>query len=366
MARYAERPHGRGSVYWDDRRQRWRGQVTVKGRRYNISDRKRGPVEAKLDAILNGDDESAADGEGGGTLGVWLDRWVDDADGSENTVANRRWAIAHLTPLHARPLDDLSALEVQDLLKAKRADLGRSSLVRIRTVLAMALDEALRHHLVDENVARIAKIPKGARPIAERRALTSDEIERLLGAAERDGDGIVVVLGYYLGMRPGEVCGLLWADVNLDAGTLTVAQMRRREPDGSLTFCATKGDGSSDRTFVNLRPEVADALARHKAAQATERLRGANWHDYGLVVTTRYGTPIDPSNHRRALTRIAEAAGIFDGLTPNELRHTFATHFVARGKSLTDLSVAMGHKNERMGMLHYNHPGRIVDMGLGA
>ena len=374
MGRYADRPHGRGTVYFDDQRQRWRGQVKVKGRRYNVSGRKRGEVEKRLDAILLGDieAESGAAGEDGGTtLGAWLARWVEDSDGSEGTIANRRWAVAHLASLHARALstdpdESVTALEVQDLLKAKRADLGRSSLVRIRTVLAMALDEALKHHLVSENVARIAKIPKGARRTAERRALTREEADRLLAAAGLDGDGIVVILGYYLGLRPGEVCGLQWADVNLDAGTLTVAQMRRREPDGSLTFCATKGDGSSDRTFVNLRPEVAEALARHKAAQATERLRCRTWQDYGLVVTTRYGTPIDPSNHRRALTRIAEAAGIFDGLTPNELRHTFATHFVARGNSLTDLSVAMGHKNERMGMLHYNHPGRIVDMGLGA
>ena len=373
MARYADRPHGRGTVFYDEQRQRWRGQVRVKGKRYNVSGRKRGEVEKRLDAILLGDieAETGAGGEDGTSLGEWLTRWVDDSEGSDNTIANRRWAVEHLAALHARPLstdpdESVTALEVQDLLKAKRADLGRSSLVRIRTVLAMALDEALRHHLVSENVARIAKIPKGARRIAERRALTRDEAERLLGAADLDGDGIVVILGYYLGMRPGEVCGLQWADVDLDAGTLTVAQMRRREPDGSLTLCETKGHGSSDRTFVNLRPEVAGALARHKAAQAAERLRCAAWSDYGLVVTTRYGTPIDPSNHRRALKRIAEAAGIFGGLTPNELRHTFATHFVGDGKSLTALAVAMGHKNERMGMLHYNHPGRIVDMGLGA
>ena len=49
--------------------------------------------------------------------------------------------------------------------------------------------------------------------------------------------------------------------------------MRRREPDGSLTFCETKGEGSSDRTFVNLRPALVVALQRHKAAQAAERLR---------------------------------------------------------------------------------------------
>ena len=249
---------------------------------------------------------------------------------------------------------EVTALDVEAVLRAKR--LGRSSLVRIRTVLAMALDEALRHHLVGENVARVVRIPKGARGTAERRALSLDEAERLLVAADDDPDGVIVPLGLYLGLRPGEVCGLTWPEVDLDAGTLTVAQMRRREPDGSLTFCDPKAD--STRTFVHLRPEVVVALKRHKAGQAAARLRSRGaFTDRGLVVCARNGSPIDPSNHRRALRRIAEAAGIFGGLTPNELRHTFATHFVARGNSLTDLSVAMGHKNERMAMLHYNHPG---------
>lgn len=357
MARYGRREHGKGQVRYDEARRMWRGQVTIDGKRRSVSGRTESEARAKLDKLLTG--ETPDEQEGVWTLGGWLGRWVDETEGSANTAANRRWAIEHLRPLHWRHIDSLNALEVLDLLKAKQRDgLGRSSLVRIRTVLAMALDAALLFHLVPENVARAVPMPKDARPPAERRALTHDEVARLLEAAAGDPEGIVVPLGYYLGLRPGEVCGLTWPEVDLEASTLTIAQMRRREPDGRLTFCETKGHGKSDRTFVNLRPELAEALRRHKAAQAAKGL----WSHKGLVVCARNGRPLDPSNHRRALTRIAEAAGIFSGLTPNELRHTFATHFVGRGKSLTELSVAMGHKNERMAMQHYNHPGRIVDM----
>ena len=355
MANYGRREHGKGQVRYDEARRMWRGQVTIDGKRRSVSGRTEGEARANLDKLLTAPETD--DAEGVWTLGGWLGRWVDETEGSANTVANRRWAIEHLKPLHKRHIDRLGALEVEAVLRAKQGDgLGRSSLVRIRTVLAMALDEALRHHLVGENIARVVRIPKGAHGTAERRALTPEETGRLLEAAALDAEGIVVPLGYYLGLRPGEVCGLTWSDIDLDAATLTVAQMRRREPDGSLTFCDPKA--KSGRTFTHLRPEVLDALRRHKAAQAAAGL----WSHTGLVVSTRTGTPIDPSNHRRALTRIAEAAGIFGGLTPNELRHTFATHFVSHGKSLTELSVAMGHKNERMAMLHYNHPGRIVDM----
>lgn len=361
MARYGKREHGKGGVFFDEARRMWRGQVTIDGKRRSVSARTEGEARAALDKLLTG--ATPADEEGIWTLGGWLARWVDEAEGSANTVANRKWAIAHLKALHGRHIDALDALEVEAELAVKqRGGLGRSSLVRIRTVLSMALTEALRHHLVAENIATVVRIPKAAKRATERRALSHEEVARLLEAAELDHEGIVVPLGYYLGLRPGEVCGLTWAEVELDEGAaLTVAQMRRRNPDGSLTMCEPKA--KSTRTFVNLLPEVAEALKRHKAAQARARLasRGA-FTDNGLVVCARNGSPLDPSNHRRALTRIATAAGIFGGLTPNELRHTFATHFVGDGHSLTELAVAMGHKNERMGMLRYNHPGRIVDM----
>jgi integrase len=370
MGNYAKRAHGAGQVRYDEGRGCYRGQVTIDGKRRSVSGRTEGEARANLDKLVREAAEAAAAPEAEAevpTLGAWLAQWVDETEGSANTVANRRWAVAHLATLHGHRLDRLTSLEVEAVLGAKqRHGLGRSSLVRIRTVLNQALNEAIRHRLVTENVCKVVRIPKAARPTSERRALTLDEVARLLEAAALDHEGIVVVLGYYLGLRPGEVCGLKWAEIDLeDEGALTVAQMRRREPEGALTFCEPKA--KSGRTFVNLRPEVLEALRRHKVAQTRARLASrGKFTDNGLVVCARNGSPLDPSNHRRAVTRIAKAAGIFGGLTPNELRHTFATHFVGRGKSLTELSVAMGHKNERMGMLHYNHPGRIVDMGLGA
>ena len=101
MARYAEREHGKGSVRYDEQRQRWRGQVTVSGKRRSVSARTRGEVERRLDALLNGDDETGAGGEDGTSLGAWLVSWVEQADGCAETVANRKWAIAHLKALHA-------------------------------------------------------------------------------------------------------------------------------------------------------------------------------------------------------------------------------------------------------------------------
>jgi integrase len=352
------RDYGTGAVWQDRESGMWRGQLVIDGRRRSVRASTKREVLRKLDALR----DEAADSEddsGAYTVGEWLTRWVEEwAEGSANTEANRRWAITHLAPIQHRTVYLLTTEHVERVLTDKMGEgLSRNSLVRIRTVLAMALDEAMRRRVVDYNVARLARIPKGARHAREGRALTADQAHALLEAAAEDRDEILVVLGLYLGLRPGEVCGLEWQDVDFDAGTVAVVQMRRREPDQSMSFTDPKA--GSHRTLSAPRPVMA-ALERQRTRQKVERMAARDWQDFGLVATTRNGTPIDPSNHRRCVERMAGAAGIFmrPPLTPNELRHTAATNMVDAGLTLSEVADQLGHANERMLTQTYRHKRR--------
>jgi integrase len=134
--------------------------------------------------------------------------------------------------------------------------------------------------------------------------------------------------------------------------------MRRRDADGSLTMCGPKAN--SGRTLALPEP-VTVALRAHRAASG--RIGG-------LVVATRNGTPLDPSNHRRIVRRIAVAAGVLWNPTPNELRHTHATHRLNGGAAKRAVAHGMGHTSTRMLDLHYDHGpaeddgGRDVSTGL--
>ena len=346
------REYGSGAVYRDKSTGLWRGVVRLpNGKRRSVSAPTQREAKEKLDALRR----EVADDDEAPTVGAWLAVWLDELaeTATENNYANRQWSIDRLAPLHGMRMDEVRADDVEQVLAD--AGLSRSSLVRLRSVLAMAYDAWNGRQGRTFNPARLAKrLPKTAARTAERRSLTHDEAERVLEAAATDREGIVVVLGYYLGLRPGEVTGLRWSDVDLDAGTVTVAQMRRRNPDGSLSFCGPKAD--SGRTLTNAPAEVMAALREHRTASG--RIGG-------LVVASRTGAPMDPSNHRRALTRIARAAGIFDGLTPNELRHTYATHRMAasNGRDVEKVARSMGHKDERMVRGTYDHSRRVIDMG---
>lgn len=156
-----------------------------------------------------------------------------------------------------------------------------------------------------------------------------------------------------LGLRPGELTGLRWDGVDLKVGTLAVAGSLKRER-GQLKLGETK-TARSRRTLALPQP-VLTALRAHDKRQKMERLRvGSAWRSTGLVFTTEVGTPIDPSNLRRATKALCEAAEVAV-VSPNELgRHSAASLLYDAGMPLDAIADLLGHQSTRMLEQHYRH-----------
>jgi len=377
MARPRKLGYGEGSVYFDDSKQRWRGAITVDGKRRRVTADSRGQVVARLDALRH----AVAEGTPIGSdtrLGPFVDWWLAEigAAKSPNTAEHNRWALGQLDDiLRSIRLRDLKVEQVERQLKqlatrkpkkganrkgGKRAGavrpLSRSSLVRVRAALGEVLHEAERREMVTRNVARLSRIPVTATPRASRRSLTPTEAERLLTASEGHRLHALFVVGLYLGLRPGELTGLPWSAVDFRARTLTVRQSRKVLPDGTMRMGDTKA--YSDRV-LRMPDDVVEALKVHKAQQKAERLAAQVWHDIDLVFVNEIGAPIDPSNLRRTVADVCELAGV-ERISPNELRHTAATLLVARGVPLDAVSDLLGHADIAMLAKVYRHKAASV------
>jgi integrase len=280
---------------------------------------------------------------------------------SPNTIDNYRWAVnRHLKPaLGSKRLRTLKPEHFEALLRRLAHDgMARTSLARIRSVAVIALRYAQRRDLVARNAAELAYIPADARPQREGRSLTLEEARRLLAATEDDDAGPLVVVGLMLGLRPGELSGLRWNDIDLTAKTLTVRQARLRErgPDGREVLRLGEPKTRRSRRTVSLPRPVIAALGRQRANQARHRLAAAaEWQDLDLVFTTNVGTPLDPSNLRRSIERITERARL-GHWTPHELgRHSAASLLSAAGVPIEVVADLLGHVDTRMLEKHYRH-----------
>ncbi len=194
------------------------------------------------------------------------------------------------------------------------------------TILRSALSAAQREELVHRNVAALIRmpIPRTDRPII----WTVEQARQFLESAHADGDPLLAgyVLLLVLGLRRGELLGLAWEDVDLAPAEARIAwQLQRVE--GGLIRRRTKTQASD---AVLPLPEICvQALEDRLALEQNWRAVAAEaWQGSGLVLTTRYGMPIDPRNFHRMFKQRARMAGV-PVIPVHSARRTCASLLVA-------------------------------------
>jgi integrase len=277
------RGHGEGALFYEEDRDCWVALLELppdgsgRRRRRKVTGRTKTEARRKLRQLQRRLEDGLPAGDGSITLGDFLERWLAEVlpahsrVQAKSTVTNYRWAASHaIRGLGRRRLNELTPENVEALLR-HLADEGmaRNSVVRVRSVLVMALKHAQRRDLVARNVAELSEMPTSARDPRSGRSLTAEQARRLLEVAAQDRLGGLVTVGLMLGLRPGELCGLRWEDVDLDAGVLSVTQSRKRTTDDdgreALVLGAPK-TRKSRRALVLPRP-VIDALRQHELRQ---------------------------------------------------------------------------------------------------
>jgi integrase len=243
----------------------------------------------------------------------------------------------HLFPrLGTRRIGDVDVDRIAALiLQLERAGLSGWTIRGICTVLGRVLGHAARRGLIADNPIR--RLERGERPRIvrrEMRVLRPDEIDALLKAAIPSYRPILAT-AVFTGLRQGELLGLVWADVDFDAGVLHVR--RQLDRGGDLVEPKTP----QARRDVVLMPSLATLLREHKLASA---------HSGGAdpVFATLTGAPMNHRNvTRRGLAAAVSRAGLDREGEPrlrfHDLRHTFASLLIAQGLNVVFVSRQLGH-----------------------
>lgn len=157
--------------------------------------------------------------------------------------------------------------------------------------LKMALSRAVQLGLLVRNPAYFTKPPRPNRP--EMQMLCEEDVKRLLEALEKTPRGLTGILALMTGARLGEILGLRWRDIDLDAQMMYVRQtLRERRAAPGKTWYWVNGKGRP----VDLDAGTAARLKAHRKAQNKQRLAlGLAWPNHDLVITNSLGEPVRPS-----------------------------------------------------------------------
>ncbi|MBO2460311.1 tyrosine-type recombinase/integrase [Actinomadura violacea] len=254
---------------------------------------------------------------------------------------------------------------------------------RIRATLRSALSKAVRERLIDINIAALVELPSGKAPkalvwtderitqwradFATHTATTNARRRRQarLEPHKRIGTNVSRLTAYistprpspvmvwtpaltrrflerarghrlyaqfhliaFRGLRRGESCGLRWADLDLDNGTMTIRWQITQ--NGTQTFEGKPKTDAGEAT-INLDTTTVQELRAHKARQNTERLTaGDTWTQTGYVFATPTGTPVEPNDVSDQFEQLSMEAGL-PPIRLHDLRHGAATFLLAAG-----------------------------------
>src|SRR6516165_7095240 len=105
---------------------------------------------------------------------------------------------------------------------------AHQTVLQARKVLSAALRWAVKKRWVAANAVTHADMPVGTAPAAVTRHLDASEFERLRERLAVDRLECAYLLCCYLGLRRGEVLGLLWPDIDLELRRITISRQLRR------------------------------------------------------------------------------------------------------------------------------------------
>lgn len=296
------------------------------------------------------------------TVAEYLERWL--ADQAQHRVSGKtfeRYAEIvrkHLVPaIGAHRLGKLAPLHIQEYygraLTAGRRDgaggLSAQTVKHHHRILSEALHQAVRWRLLQINPCQFVDPPRPTR--REMKIIDPAQMGTLLSAVGTGPMHIPVLLAITTGMRRGEILGLRWRDVRLDDAVLSVTQTLEQTAKG-VTFKEPKTERS--RRTIALPSLAVDALRRHKAQQAEQRLKlGPIYADHDLICCRTDGTPLSPRAVTKAFAVIASALKL--GVRFHDLRHSHISHLLAAGVHPKVASERAGHASVSITLDVYSH-----------
>ncbi len=332
---------------------RWRVRVTIAGKRYSANTATRREAQQWQRERLGEADRGLLPPAERVTVAQYFARWLEDE--VKHTRKPRTYdsysdcARLYLLPtLGAIKLAQLQPSHVQQLCSALLDEGLSAKTVRIaHGTLHCALEQAVDWNLVPRNVAGLVKAPRAKRKEIE--ALDADQARQLQAVANETRWAALVALALATGMRQGELLGLKWGDVDLDAGVVRVRRQLGR--DGVLA--EVKND--HHRRSIDVQPSAVATLREHKRRQNEARLLlGSEWQDNGLVFCTHRGRPLGHRNVSREYKRLVQRAGLPD-VSFHALRHTNATLLLLQGVHPKMVQERLGHSTVSMTLDIYSH-----------
>lgn len=229
---------------------------------------------------------------------------------------------------HLKRLAKLTPADIRAFMAARRSE-GAGNRSLMRTLAGCRSFARFLERNGKGKVGALAAVRTPKLPRTLPKPLTASSAVQVTDSALREGetrepwiiarDAAVLGLLYGSGLRISEALGLKRKDFAGGADVLTVI-----------------GKGNKTR-MVPMLPQVAKLIANYVA------ICPSNLPADGPLFVGARGRALSPRVVQLTMARLRGALGLPDSATPHALRHSFATHLLARGGDLRSIQELLGH-----------------------
>jgi integrase len=268
-------------------------------------------------------------------------------------------------PIGSAALPKLKVKDVDDFyVRLDARGLSPATIQRYHALLNAAFRQAVAWDWAPNNIVQLAtppSVPRIARAIP-----TPEVVSALLEEAKRSRNPenhLAFRLLAVTGARRGEVCGLRWRSVDLEAGTFMIREAVARVASGELI---TKNPKSHQIRTVSVDSQTAEYLRQHQAAQQEmarsvgARIAGDAFVLADMLTDASGSTPIRPDRLTQAFARLCERVDGAENVRLHDLRHWFASTQLDAGEPLPAVAARIGDNVETLAKV-YAHKGRRGD-----
>lgn len=321
---------------------RWEARYTAPdGRQKSVYGKTEKDVTAKLRGVLHDIDTGSWMEPSKMTVGEWLAVWMRDyqAHASANTRETYRSVIrSTIAPVVGNvKLSALSKMHVRRMVTSMQArNLSPATIRHACAILSGSMRSAIEAGLINSNPAENIKLPRIVRKPFH--VVDREKIPEFIRAAEQTQYANELAFMLYTGVRVGEMCGLLWDDIDFDAATIHVQRQYN-----SGRYSQPK---NGETRLIHVAEETVNILKRQRVSQLKQRIASEHWTESD-VVFGRNGEPHGATTIYKAVKRVGEMIGIPE-LHPHDLRHSYAIAALRSGADAKTVQHNLGHKSAAM------------------
>jgi len=295
----------------------------------------------------------------------------------------------HIKPnLGTYKLKSLTPAILQEFVNAKYLQgFSKAHLTNIITVLSGSLKYAVHPcKFIRENSMQYVRHPKytPTKTQTNRKIITTEAWDTIIDRFPFGSNYyILLMLGYYVGGRIGEMTAISWEDIDFESGEISINKLLyKRKPN--WYFGPTKTESST--RAIKIGKTLIDALKKQKKWQMENRLkygqhytqqyvveeidketneklrrihslpvslRATVGQPVNLVCTKENGEMVTADTFKYAARVIHYELGLIFNF--HSLRHTHATVLIENGAEIKDVQARLGHTRISTTMDTYTH-----------